>query len=211
MQEARAGRGAARAAGPAASSSRLVAPVPPPIAWRITRVMRQGGEEEKEPGFESGRRPPVHTRATKGSGGRGRSRTTSSSTPPPKTGDEIGGYTPADYITYSADPRHALRHAVEVQCEAPLGVCVELWSEWSGLVEFLDLIGKVGLDPDLPDMALLYCYYRWGEFLSIRWGRAPPSSRREATRRCPSRFLPPTSAQKPHTQPQPQTPPIHRP
>jgi hypothetical protein len=108
------------------------------------------------------RLPLPATRATRG-GGRG----SRASTPPPSDpGPEIGGYTPADYITYSADPRHALAHAVEVAADAPLAACVGLWAEWGGLVEFLDLVGKVGLDPDVPDMALLYCYYRWGELVA---------------------------------------------
>jgi hypothetical protein len=176
--EARAGRGTARALRPPSATAGMPPlspsrPQPLPGAWRHHPSSSLAPPLPDTPLQRRPARllpPPAATRGSSGAGGR---RSRAQPAPEPSSGststggEEIGGYTPADYITYSDDPRHALAHAVEVQADAPLGVCVELWSEWAGLVEFCDLIGKVGLDPDLPDMALLFCYYRWGESLWV--------------------------------------------
>eukprot|EP00877_Chromochloris_zofingiensis_P009128 jgi/Chrzof1/4469/Cz14g14120.t1 len=36
-----------------------------------------------------------------------------------------------------------------------------MFNEWARLVEFLDLIGQIGLDTTTPTMAFFQCYYRW--------------------------------------------------
>lgn len=61
-----------------------------------------------------------------------------------KSQASIGGYTPADYITYSEEPEHQCHHVVEVLVDAPVDVCFALWNDWHRLIDFLDLIGQVG-------------------------------------------------------------------
>ncbi|KAI8467716.1 MAG: hypothetical protein J3K34DRAFT_460251 [Monoraphidium minutum] len=80
-----------------------------------------------------------------------------------KSDTEISGYTPADFITYSEDPQQACVHATEAVVAAPADVCFEFWNEWQRLVDFLDLVGQIGLDDKSPDMALFQCYYRWAK------------------------------------------------
>ncbi|KIY97929.1 hypothetical protein MNEG_10032 [Monoraphidium neglectum] len=76
---------------------------------------------------------------------------------------EISGYTPADFISYSEDPQHSCYHVTEAVVAAPVDVCFAFWNEWQRLVDFLDLIGQIGLDDKSPDMALFQCYYRWAK------------------------------------------------
>jgi hypothetical protein len=56
---------------------------------------------------------------------------------------DIGGYTPADYITFCDEPDLQCHHKAEVLVDAPADVCFALWSDWSRLVDFMDLIGQV--------------------------------------------------------------------
>jgi len=51
---------------------------------------------------------------------------------------------------------------IGVNVQAPVSVCFDLWNDWARLVDFLDLISQIGLDPDEPDMGLFQCFYRWG-------------------------------------------------
>jgi len=160
MQEARAGHGATARA----SASCPCSPAPPRLAAPPPTPSRAWRRATEAPLLRDTARPrPLPPPAARGRRARDPAPAQNNPTPAGAGGDAIGGYTPADYITYSDAPEHALSHAVEVLVDAPLAACVALWGEWAGLVEFLDLIGKVGLDPDLPDMALLFCYYRWGE------------------------------------------------
>lgn len=46
---------------------------------------------------------------------------------------------------------------------APASVCFDIWNDWNRLVDFLDLIHQIGLDPDEPSMGLFQCFYRWGQ------------------------------------------------
>ena len=50
---------------------------------------------------------------------------------------------------------------VAVEVEAPPSICFSIWNDWNRLVDFLDLISQIGLDPSQPDVALIQCYYRW--------------------------------------------------
>lgn len=50
---------------------------------------------------------------------------------------------------------------VAVEVEAPRSVCFTIWNDWNRLVDFLDLIAQIGLDPSQPNVALIQCYYRW--------------------------------------------------
>eukprot|EP00878_Enallax_costatus_P003970 GHUV01004192.1.p1 GENE.GHUV01004192.1~~GHUV01004192.1.p1 ORF type:complete len:414 (+),score=134.93 GHUV01004192.1:81-1322(+) len=74
---------------------------------------------------------------------------------------DIGGYTPSDYITWSDDPKQQCHHQAEVVVDAPVDACFALWMDWTKIIDFLDLIGQIGLDDGIPDMALLQCFYRW--------------------------------------------------
>lgn len=74
---------------------------------------------------------------------------------------EVGGYTPADYISFSKDDNKQCHHNAAVIVDAPLDVCYSLWSDWTKLLEFLDLVGQIGLDNSNPHMALFQCFYRF--------------------------------------------------
>ncbi|WIA20940.1 hypothetical protein OEZ85_005281 [Tetradesmus obliquus] len=74
---------------------------------------------------------------------------------------DIGGYTPASYISFSEDPSKQCHHRAEVVVDAPIEACFAMWSDWSKLVDFMDLIGQIGLDNNTPEMALFQCFYRW--------------------------------------------------
>ena len=76
---------------------------------------------------------------------------------------EISGYTPAEYITFSEDPRHACVHAAEAVAAAPRAACRALFDDWRRLVDFFDLVGQIGLDDRSPSMALFQCHYRWAK------------------------------------------------
>jgi hypothetical protein len=52
----------------------------------------------------------------------------------------IGGFTPADYMTWSDDPTRQCHHHVEVLVDAPLDVCFGIWLDWKKLINFLDLV-----------------------------------------------------------------------
>lgn len=56
---------------------------------------------------------------------------------------EIGGYTPASYISFSEDPQRVCHHHAEVVVDAPIDACYSLWADWPKLIDFLDLIGQV--------------------------------------------------------------------
>jgi uncharacterized membrane protein len=56
---------------------------------------------------------------------------------------DIGGYTPASYISFSQDPSKQCHHRAEVVVDAPIDACFAMWSDWTQLVEFMDLIGQV--------------------------------------------------------------------
>ena len=58
--------------------------------------------------------------------------------------EAVGGYTPADYITFSEDPSRQCHHNAEVLVDAPLDLCYSLWHDWTKLLDFLDLVGQVG-------------------------------------------------------------------
>jgi len=51
---------------------------------------------------------------------------------------------------------------VAVEVDAPARTCYELWNNWERLVDFLDLVAQIGLDPNEPDLGLFQCFYRWG-------------------------------------------------
>ncbi|WIA41226.1 hypothetical protein OEZ86_004839 [Tetradesmus obliquus] len=74
---------------------------------------------------------------------------------------DIGGYTPASYISFSEDPSKQCHHRAEVVVDAPIEACFAMWSDWSKLVDFMDLIGQIGLDNNTQEMALFQCFYRW--------------------------------------------------
>lgn len=93
---------------------------------------------------------------------RGKWRCAASSEPQEDPSQDISGYTPANYITYSEDPRHVAPHSVSILVNAPPRICYELWHDWNRLVEFLDLVAQIGLDHENPDMALFQCFYRHG-------------------------------------------------
>ncbi len=82
---------------------------------------------------------------------RGKWRCAASSEPQEDPSQDISGYTPANYITYSEDPRHVAPHSVSILVNAPPRICYELWSDWNRLVEFLDLVAQVG-GPRCPPM-----------------------------------------------------------
>lgn len=69
----------------------------------------------------------------------------------------ISGYTPANYITYSDQ---MVQHWHSVVVHAPRSVCFQFFSDWNRLVDFLDLVSQIGLDPATPDKALFQCFYR---------------------------------------------------
>lgn len=58
--------------------------------------------------------------------------------------EPVSGYTPADYISFSNDENKQCHHNAEVWVDAPLDTCYSLWSDWTKLLDFLDLIGQVG-------------------------------------------------------------------
>ncbi|KAF8062649.1 hypothetical protein HT031_003978 [Scenedesmus sp. PABB004] len=108
-----------------------------------------GGPADEAPALQAGEAeesPPAAPRAAAAS-------------PPPER--DIGGYTPAEYISWSDDPTRQCHHAAEVVVDAPIGAAFALWADWARLIEFMDLVGQIGLDPDTPDMALFQCFYRW--------------------------------------------------
>lgn len=57
--------------------------------------------------------------------------------------EPVSGYTPADYISFSTDENKQCHHNAEVWVEAPLETCYSLWSSWTKLLDFLDLVGQV--------------------------------------------------------------------
>jgi hypothetical protein len=59
--------------------------------------------------------------------------------------EPIGGYTPADYISFSKDDDKQCHHNAEVLVDAPFDVCYSMWSDWTKLLDFLDLVGQVGM------------------------------------------------------------------
>lgn len=59
--------------------------------------------------------------------------------------EEVGGYTPADYITYSKDPDMWCTHEASITIDAPIETVFGYWNDWSKLLEFFDLIGEVGM------------------------------------------------------------------
>ncbi|MEW5302302.1 MAG: hypothetical protein WDW36_005102 [Sanguina aurantia] len=75
----------------------------------------------------------------------------------------ISGYTPATYISYADDPAHMCHHTVCIEVNASAAECYALWDDFCRLVDFLDLIGQIGLDPESPTMGLFQCFYRWGQ------------------------------------------------
>ncbi|GFR40384.1 hypothetical protein Agub_g934 [Astrephomene gubernaculifera] len=80
----------------------------------------------------------------------------------PEPEEEISGYTPANYINFTEDPEGIAEHVVSTVVDAPVSVCYNLWNDWNRLVEFLDLVAQIGLDPNNPDLALFQCFYRHG-------------------------------------------------
>jgi hypothetical protein len=46
-------------------------------------------------------------------------------------------------VTFSDAPDKQCHHSAEVVADAPVAACYALWSEWSTLLEFLDLVGQV--------------------------------------------------------------------
>eukprot|EP00195_Chlamydomonas_chlamydogama_P003447 CAMPEP_0202919418 /NCGR_PEP_ID=MMETSP1392-20130828/75775_1 /ASSEMBLY_ACC=CAM_ASM_000868 /TAXON_ID=225041 /ORGANISM="Chlamydomonas chlamydogama, Strain SAG 11-48b" /LENGTH=318 /DNA_ID=CAMNT_0049612769 /DNA_START=156 /DNA_END=1112 /DNA_ORIENTATION=- len=80
-----------------------------------------------------------------------------------KPKQKISGYTPAAYITFSEDEQQRCHHMVAIEVDAPASVCFELWNDWNRLVDYLDLISQIGLDPAQPDMALFQCFYRYAQ------------------------------------------------
>eukprot|EP00798_Chlamydomonas_sp_ICE-L_P022812 gene22812-29983_t len=90
----------------------------------------------------------------------------SPASPPPvqqRQRQRIDGYTPADYVQYSGEPHDRAHHQTGVRVNAPASVCYGIWHDWNRLVDFLDLVGQIGLDPDEEDMALFQCFYRWSQ------------------------------------------------
>lgn len=75
--------------------------------------------------------------------------------------EPVSGFTPADYISFSTDENKQCHHNAEVWVDAPIDVCYAKWSEWNKLLDFLDLIGQIGLDGGNPNMALFQCFYRF--------------------------------------------------
>ena len=63
----------------------------------------------------------------------------------------ISGYTPAQFIVYNFDEEATCHHMVGIKVDAPASVCFDLWMDWPRLVDFMDLIGQVGL-PCISDL-----------------------------------------------------------
>jgi hypothetical protein len=68
--------------------------------------------------------------------------------------EPVGGYTPADYISFSQDDNKQCHHNAEVLVDAPLDVCYSMWSDWTKLLDFLDLVGQVGVHAVLGSSSL---------------------------------------------------------
>lgn len=63
-------------------------------------------------------------------------------------------YTPHDWYAFSKDPEDACRHVAEITANASITKCYNFWSDWSNLVDFLDLIGEVLF----KYTTLIFCY-----------------------------------------------------
>lgn len=56
---------------------------------------------------------------------------------------QISGYTPANFVSFSDKPEHRCHHLVGVEVDAPAAVCFSIWSNWNNVVEFMDLVAQV--------------------------------------------------------------------
>lgn len=56
-------------------------------------------------------------------------------------GQIVGGYTPANFITYHEG--NVAPYTQSVTINAPPSVCFEFWNDWNRLVDFLDLVAQV--------------------------------------------------------------------
>lgn len=75
----------------------------------------------------------------------------------------IGGITPAEFISFSTSPRDKVTVSDNILVDAPVDVCFKLWDDWNRLVDFMDVVAQIGLDPKQPRSGLFQCYYRWGQ------------------------------------------------
>lgn len=57
--------------------------------------------------------------------------------------EEIQGYTPAQFISWTDEEEYRCHHMVAVEVDAPASVCYALWDDWSRMVDYLDLITQV--------------------------------------------------------------------
>ncbi|GAX84328.1 hypothetical protein CEUSTIGMA_g11750.t1 [Chlamydomonas eustigma] len=80
----------------------------------------------------------------------------------PTPDQNIDGYTPSDYITFSKEKEDRCHHMSGIDVDAPAALCFSIWNDWNRLVDFLDLVNQIGLDPTQKDFALFQCFYRWG-------------------------------------------------
>jgi hypothetical protein len=61
----------------------------------------------------------------------------------PTPDQNIDGYTPSDYITFSEVKEDRCHHLVGIDVDAPSALCFSIWNDWNRLVEFLDLVNQV--------------------------------------------------------------------
>lgn len=61
--------------------------------------------------------------------------------------EAIDGYTPANFISYSDKGEHRCHYMLAVEVDAPVSICYELWNDWCRLVDFLDLVAQVCVQP----------------------------------------------------------------
>lgn len=57
--------------------------------------------------------------------------------------DEVSGYTPAEYISFSEDDDKQCHHTAEIAVDAPAPLCYSLWADWTKLMDWMDLVAQV--------------------------------------------------------------------
>jgi len=62
---------------------------------------------------------------------------------PNKQGEATEMFTPFIFVDYDHNPDNICKHCEEVEVNAPVERCFEIWNNWDNLVDFLDLIGEV--------------------------------------------------------------------
>eukprot|EP00955_Chlamydomonas_euryale_P057225 356698-Chlamydomonas_euryale.AAC.5 len=60
------------------------------------------------------------------------------------TEQDISGYTPANFVSFSDAESHTCRYHLAVDVEAPSDVCFDIWNDWNRIVDYMDLVSQVG-------------------------------------------------------------------